>query len=1067
MSVDDDALSIQSLRDIDRTCLAFEEAWRAGRQPSIERYLGDVTGRERAALLQQLLLLDLDYQRDEISAQEYAARFPDDRQTVAAVFAQVRREATRHGDPAAGSADEDDRFTEPRYQIVRHLARGGLGDVFVAHDRQLNREVALKELQHARALESATRARFLTEAEVTGVLEHPGVAPVHSLERHPDGRLFYAMRLVHGTTLKETIAAFHAAKLTPGARAIQFRKLLAHFVDVCETIDYAHSRGILHRDLKPANIMLGRYGETIVVDWGLAKTMDTTDPTADGPDNTGARPVMDTDAKTASTQAGVVMGTPAFMSPEQARGDTSAIGPPSDIYSLGATLFALLTGQSPYQDDTPSSALTKVRTRQCPSAHTVNSRVPHALSAVCSKAMAFRPSDRYDSARTLAHDIEAWLADEPVTAYRDGSLARAARWARRHPTGVGTVLAGITVALIGLAIGIATFQQKNEQLRTANQRTLAANQQARRHFRRALDAIEGYYQGVSGDLLLRGPESTKLRQRLLQFPLRFYQQLRQELEKADADDPESRAELAHAYYAIATITFHTGVPRDALYACRQSAEILEPLLQQFPDRAEYRTALSATYNRLGIIQHNVGAVDLARRSLTRAVELVRVEPSAKDAVIEQQALLARSYNNLALLAQQEGDFVKARSYLEDAIAVNTKLLRAAPGNRAFQNDLAKCEGNLGLVLTDLGHADQAEAHHARAIELDHALVAAEPTNADYVGNTAAHYYNLATLQFQYHHDPATAQRTLKHALTHDEWLVGRFPNVASFRSDSLIRLNFAGTLARQLSDRQLAIEHFERAIAVGSPLVEIQDMAARSSPDAAPDDTSDPRKPTVETSPSQTRHAARIAAAQNATILGGAHCNLGQLLKDTKSLRAALAHFDQAIAILTTVVAIVPRDAIAMQFLRNSYWSRAATLDSLGEHARAAAAWKKTIELDDTKRTSVRICYAKALARTDDHDAAVTQCRDIDFKTIAPRLRYETARVFALAANAAHTDESLSAQQRDDLVVLYVDRAVAILRDELGQRGYLASVAHRTALKNDADFVPLHQHAEWKTLIAP
>src|SRR5262249_16363013 len=166
-----------------------------------------------------------------------------------------------------------------RYRILRPHARGGLGQVSVAYDAELDREVALKEIQQPSAHHPSHRSRFLLQAKVTGGLEPPGIVPVYGLGHYPDGRPYYAMRFVKGDNLKDAIARFHQEKggLPPGERTLRLRQLLGRFLDVCHAIEYAHSRGVLHRDLKPGNILVGKYGETLVVDWGLAKLLDRAD----------------------------------------------------------------------------------------------------------------------------------------------------------------------------------------------------------------------------------------------------------------------------------------------------------------------------------------------------------------------------------------------------------------------------------------------------------------------------------------------------------------------------------------------------------------------------------------------------------------------------------------------------------------------------------------------------------------------------------------------------------------------------------------------------------------------
>ena len=264
--------------------------------------------------------------------------------------------------------------------------------------------------------------RFLVEAEVTGGLEHPGIVPVYGLGRYPDGRPYYAMRLIRGESLKEAIARHHRVDPEPveaNGRALAFRKLLRRFLGVCDVIDYAHSRGILHRDLKPSNIMLGPHGETLVVDWGLAKRVDVPDAVGGG----SPRPLLpSTDGCDLVTIPGSVVGTPHYMSPEQAEGDPRRIGPDSDIYSLGATLYCLMTGRSPFEDDRSGDVeeiLRRVKAGDFPPPRSVNPTIAAGLEAVCLKAMALRPEARHASARELADEVERWLAEEPVSAYRE------------------------------------------------------------------------------------------------------------------------------------------------------------------------------------------------------------------------------------------------------------------------------------------------------------------------------------------------------------------------------------------------------------------------------------------------------------------------------------------------------------------------------------------------------------------------------------------------------------------------------------------------------------------------
>jgi eukaryotic-like serine/threonine-protein kinase len=352
--------------------------------------------------------------------------------------------------------------------------------VFVARDEELHREVALKQIQDRHAHDAHSRARFLLEAEVTGGLEHPGVVPVYGLGQYADGRPFYAMRFIRGDSLKDAIERYHKADRKgsgTGERALEFRRLLGRFVDVCNAIGYAHSRGVLHRDLKPGNIMLGQYGETLVVDWGLAKVVGRAEGATHSDDAT-LRP--EAASGSAPTVAGSAIGTPQFMSPEQAAGKLAQLGPATDVYSLGATLYCLLTGQAPFQGIDVDVVLARAQKGQFPPPRSVNPDVPKALESICQKAMALRPEDRYATTRALANDIEHWLADEPVSCYAEPLAMRAGRWARKHKPAVATAAAALLTATVGLAIGLifvnAARKETEQARRGEEQQRIAAEE---------------------------------------------------------------------------------------------------------------------------------------------------------------------------------------------------------------------------------------------------------------------------------------------------------------------------------------------------------------------------------------------------------------------------------------------------------------------------------------------------------------------------------------------------------------------------------------------------------------
>lgn len=370
-----------------------------------------------------------------------------------------------------------------RYLSLRPHARGGLGEVFIARDMELDREVALKEIQSQHADDQNSRSRFLIEAEITGKLEHPGIVPIYGLGTYANGRPFYAMRFIQGESLQHAIQEYFQSQSDKklGYQSVAFRRLLGRYLDVCQAVGFAHSRGVLHRDLKPGNVMLGKHGETLVVDWGLAKL------TSSIQENPAPKEGIEIMAGTGSEQTlpGSAIGTPGYMSPEQAQGEIAQLGPATDVYGLGAILFALLTGQRPIPGTDTFEIVRRTREGDFPSPRQIAPSIPKALEAICIKAMALSPKNRYQSCEQLAEDVENYLSGEPIVVYREPFVERARRWGRKHRTLAMSLGAAGLVGILALLIGFLVVAGLNQKLERQNSDLFVANQKEQQQRKRA------------------------------------------------------------------------------------------------------------------------------------------------------------------------------------------------------------------------------------------------------------------------------------------------------------------------------------------------------------------------------------------------------------------------------------------------------------------------------------------------------------------------------------------------------------------------------------------------------
>ena len=932
-----------------------------------------------------------------------------------------------------------------RYKLLELIGEGGMGAVWAAEQSQpVRRKVALKLIKAGMDSRSVL-ARFEQERQALALMDHPNIAKVLDGGLTDRGRPYFVMEYVKGVPITEYC---DAARLNIADR-------LALFVQVCHAVQHAHQKGIIHRDLKPSNILVAPYDDKPlpkIIDFGLAKAMH-----------------QSLTEKTIHTAHESVLGTPLYMSPEQAQLNNLDVDTRSDVYSLGVLLYELLTGTTPLEkkrfkeaawdevrrlireEEPPRPSARLSSTDTLPSIAAGRQTEPVRLTKlvrgeldwIVMKALEKDRTRRYETANGFAMDVQRHLAGEPVLAAPLSAAYRLKKFVRRHKrqvTGASFVLFALLAGMAGTSWGLiearhakneeseradgeriareaAVEAQRNAEAaaaaeKAAKEREAAQRARAERSSDRTQRVLDAMVSDVAGDSLSTQKRISAEQRKFLAQVLTYYRELAAER----GEDEKSRARTANAAMRIAAIEYRLGRVTEAVAAIQAALPIYEALAYASPAMLEYRHNLALCHNKLGQLLMKLGRWLEAETQFDKARAISEALAAAFPAVPEFQRSLANDHNSLAIRFQSMGRWEEAERHSRNALTIKEKLAAAFPAVPDYRRELANGHICLGNVLIDSGRAEEAETQYRISLLICEALAAAFPAVPEYRWDLANDQNDLGLLLVNLGHSDKAEAEYRKAVLT-CEALAAAFPAAPEYRRTLAMCHNSLGLLLAGLGRREDAETEYRKALPLYEALT-----------------------------------GAFPAALDFQVELGGVDCNLGLLLRDGEKPVDSLTWFQKAIDALGPIHAKEPRDVTAKEFLRKSHAGRAAALDRLARSIDAVRDWDRAIELSErTDEPSLRASRATSRSQAGQAAEAVSEVAELTTSaTWDANQWYDFACVYSLASGKVANKKKA-----------YADRAMELL-----QQAVKAGFRNAAHMKKDPDLEALRARDDFKMLVA-
>ncbi len=759
------------------------------------------------------------------------------------------------GAPTTGTAAPLPIVLATHYKLEGEIARGGMGRIVAAEDQRLGRPVALKEL-----LEPAgdSLGRFQREALITARLQHPGIVPVYEAGRWPSGEPFFAMKLVSGRPLDQVIAA---AKTLADRLA-----LLPRIAAATDAIAYAHNRRVVHRDLKPANVLIGEFGETVVIDWGLAKDLDDRDSPDSGtrvPRPTSQKPASSLSTGSATlTVVGSVMGTPAYMAPEQARGEP--VDQRADVFALGAMLYHLLAGVPPYNARTATDVIAAAALARVVPLAERERGAPRDLVAIVERAMAPELADRYPHAGELADELRRFLTGQLVSAHRYTTAQRLTRFVKKHRAAVTIASVAVITIAVGGSLAVRQIVEQRDAAQRARQiadtRRVAAEtlidkmlsdvkdrliQIGRldllanlggqiRDYYATLETIPGGMPSGDVDRMATAVELIGRAERDsgdTERALATWSAARTQIAGLVGSDTSeqtrgTRAMIARLDYQIGTIYQARGKTAAAIAAYTKSKAEFESLLTEAPTTREVLLHAADNHDRLGDLFRNDGKIDEAFDEYSEGkTKRERTSAPASKRPWDEVLALSTSHLKLGSVYQARGDSTTALAEYRAALRLREGVLETQPDNVEVQERVLDVQDTLAELQRKIGELRSAIETYQRSLPVLDGMIRRDPTNMAWKRHRANLVADLGFALLD-SGDFKGGLAQLEVATTSQRELVARDPKNTSWQVDLSRSHTRAGDGHLYLGAPDAAIAKYEAGLELRRMLSELQPSSA-------------------------------------------------------------------------------------------------------------------------------------------------------------------------------------------------------------------------------------------------